>query len=102
MADTNTKAVAAPIWDDNAARDDMSRVFNDVPNSTRVMLELTWYRNILYYLGEQWLDWYMSTSSFGRRYPLSIDVPTPVSNIIRDFVRTMKALVLNKRYTARV
>lgn len=68
----------------------------------RSLLEQSWYRNILYYLGEQWLNWLAETSTFGRRFEFMSSIPTPVSNIIRDYVRAMKALVLNKRYTVKV
>jgi len=69
---------------------------------SRMVMETTWFRNILYYLGEQWFDWYESSMTFQRRYPISTNVPTPVSNMIRDHVRSMKALVINKRYTVRI
>jgi hypothetical protein len=68
----------------------------------RTLLEQSWYRNILYYLGEQWLNWLSESSTFGRRFEFMSNIPTPVSNIIRDYVRAMKALVLNKRYTVKV
>jgi hypothetical protein len=82
---------------------DMDRIFVDpAKDVTRSLLEMSWFRNILYYLGEQWLSWFEETQTFGRRYSLSGTIPTPVSNIIRDYVRSTKALVLNKRYTVRV
>ena len=68
----------------------------------RSVLEMGWFRNVLYYLGEQWLSWFQETSSFGRRYSLSGMIPTPVSNIIRDHVRDQKALILNKPYSVRI
>ena len=63
-----------------------------VDDITRRVLDRTMFRNLLYYLGEQWLDWFESTSTFGRRYEINPGVPTPVSNIIRDTVKSMKAL----------
>ena len=69
---------------------------------SRMVMETTWFRNTLYYLGEQWFDWMDTSLTFQRRFPISSTIPTPVSNGIRDYVRSMKALVLNKRYTVRV
>ncbi|MCK4252563.1 hypothetical protein KAX97_14035, partial [candidate division WOR-3 bacterium] len=74
----------------------------DGVDGNRQVLETTWFRNILYYCGEQWLSWFSEQGTFGRRYELNISEPTPVSNIIRDYVRAMKALILNKTYTTRV
>jgi len=88
---------------DTYVRDEMDRIFVDpAKDVTRSILEMSWFRNILYYLGEQWLSWFEETHTFGRRYSISGNVPTPVSNIIRDYVRSTKALILNKRYTVRV
>lgn len=81
---------------------DVDRYFNTINDPQRAILESTWFRNILYYLGEQWLAWYTSQNTFGRRYELNVNMPTPVSNIIRDYVRSKKALILNKRYTTTV
>jgi len=68
---------------------------------SRIMLERTWFRNILYYLGEQWIQWYVEQNSFKKRYRKST-IPTPVTNRIRDAVRSEKALILNKDYVPRV
>lgn len=69
----------------------------------RCILDTTMFRNLLYYLGEQWIDWFESTQMLGRRYNLVGGAPpTPVSNIIRDNVRSMKALTLNKEFVVRV
>jgi len=88
---------------DSFIRQEMDRIFT-APESdvTRSVLEMSWFRNILYYLGEQWLSWFSESQTFGRRYSLAGNVPTPVSNIIRDYIRSAKALILNKRYTVRV
>lgn len=71
-------------------------------DTSRQIYELTWFRNILYYLGEQWFDWYEQSTMFKRRYNLNSNIPTPVFNMIRDHVRSSKALVLNKKYVTRV
>ena len=63
----------------------------------RTMMERVWYRNILYLMGEQWIDWAISAQSFARKNA-NLFIPTPVSNIIRDYVRSTKALVLNKDF----
>lgn len=64
--------------------------------------EVSWFRNILFYLGEQWISWYTEQNTFGHRFKLNLYEPTPVSNIVRDYVRSMKALVLNKKYATRI
>jgi hypothetical protein len=86
--------------------DRMSRAFpgaeGDLRNPSRQVLYRTWFRNILYYLGEQWISWFESTGKFGKRYNVTAGLPTPVSNIIKDYVRSMKALTLNKKYVTSV
>jgi len=62
------------------------------------MLERIIFRNILYYMGEQWIDWAVKQAVFQRVMP-DPNEPTPVSNIIRDYVRSMKALILNKDFS---
>jgi hypothetical protein len=56
----------------------------------------------LFYLGEQWISWFAEQNTFGNQFQLNFYEPTPVSNKIRDHVRSMKALILNKKYTARI
>lgn len=68
---------------------------------SRRMMERVWFRNILYQMGEQWLSFMTSTQSF-RRKQVKPFTPTPVSNIIRDYVKAMKALILNKDYKIKV
>lgn len=72
------------------------------PIDTRQILERGWYRNILYYIGEQWITWDSSQKGFRPVYGKAKKKPTPVSNIIRDYVRSMKAMILNKQYIVRV
>jgi hypothetical protein len=78
----------------------IENVFRDIDEPYQVVLERTWFRNLLYFLGEQWLAWLGNSNTFGSMY--NAGVPTPVSNIIRDYARSMQALVLNKQYTATV
>jgi len=88
---------------DEFVKEEIGRIFIDpAKDPAQSVRDMTWFRNILYYLGEQWLSWFQTSQTFGRRYELSGNVPTPVSNIIRDYVRSTKALVLNKKFTVRV
>jgi len=77
-------------------------VFNPNLDPARTILERTWFRNILYYMGEQWIEWLTESGVFQRRYRYQPNMPTPVSNIIKDYVRSMKSLILNKDYAIRV
>ena len=79
----------------------VNTLFDDNLNPIRKISERTWFRNILYYIGEQYIDWVVSTNTF-RRKPVHPFIPTPVSNIIKDHVKSMKALILNKEFTVRV
>lgn len=77
-------------------------LFNDLLDPSRKIMERVWYRNILYCMGEQYLEWIISRATFRRKRRNSKEVPTPTSNIIRDYVRSMRAMILNKKYTIRV
>ena len=79
-----------------------SRLFNDQLDPSRKVMERVWYRNILYFCGEQYLEWIISRATFRRKRRNSKEVPTPVSNIIRDYVRSMRALILNKKYVIKI
>ena len=74
------------------------KMFDRQQNITQAILERIWFRNILYYMGEQWFEWAKSKQEFRPVMP-SPYTPTPVSNIVRDYVRSMKSLVLNKDFT---
>jgi hypothetical protein len=76
-------------------------LFNYTKNPMLHMLHRTWFRNILYFMGEQWFNWSRATGNFKRIQP-SRYTPTPVSNFIRDHVRSMKALILNKDFKVNV
>ena len=65
------------------------------------ILHRVWFRNVLYYLGEQWFEWVRGQNTF-RRLMASPMQPTPVANIIRDYVRSMKSLILNKDYAVSI
>ena len=81
---------------------DFAQIFKQDADYSQTIREVTWFRNILFYLGEQWISWYAEQNTFGSRFKLNLYEPTPVSNKIRDHVKSMKALILNKRYTARI
>lgn len=81
---------------------DFAQIFKQDADYSQTIREVTWFRNILFYLGEQWIAWYAEQNTFGSRFKLNLYEPTPVSNKIRDHVRSMKALILNKRYSARI
>jgi hypothetical protein len=66
-------------------------------NQPMRMLHRVWFRNILYYLGEQWFEWVRGANAFRKIMPTAY-TPTPTANIIRDYVRSMKGLILNKDY----
>jgi len=80
---------------------DMEDIFNDLKDPIRKMQERIWFRNILYYMGEQYIDWIVSEQTMRRRQTNPLQ-PTPVANIIRDFVRAKKALYLSRPYAIRV
>jgi hypothetical protein len=68
---------------------------------TRMMMERIWFRNVLYYLGEQYLEYVKSSQSFRRRI-LPDFIPTPVSNEIREYCRSVKAMLLNQKMVVKV
>ncbi len=81
---------------------DFTDIFKQDADYSQTIREITWFRNILFYLGEQWIAWFAEQNAFGNQFKLNFYEPTPVSNKIRDHVRSMKALILNKKYTARI
>jgi hypothetical protein len=66
------------------------------------MRERVWHRNLLYYIGEQWLVFDTGTGEFGRAYAGDPTIPTPVSDIIGDTVSSLLAMTMNKRFVTRV
>ncbi len=87
---------------DNEMRDRFSKAFRELQDPHMVVLERTWLRNILYYLGEQWLSWLRQNGTFGRRHDVAYGVPTPVSNIIRDTTKSLIAMIMNKKHIVAV
>src|SRR3990172_6196687 len=82
-------------------KDAFEKLFNDHAQMQLQQMHRVWFRNILYYLGEQWFEWARGQNTFRRMSP-SAHTPTPVSNIIRDYVRSMKSLILNKDYSVTI
>jgi hypothetical protein len=76
-------------------------LFQVKANNEMQMLHRIWFRNVLYYLGEQWFEWVRGQNTFRRIMP-NPQTPTPVSNMIRDYVRSMKSLIINKEYTVTI
>lgn len=70
-------------------------------NPIRKMMEDVWYRNLLFYLGEQWIEYLPSTRSFRRRI-MPDYIPTPVDNQIIEFVRSVKSLLLGQKLITKV
>jgi hypothetical protein len=87
--------------DEHKLRKIFDELFNDHNQIQMQIMHRVWFRNILYYLGEQWFEWVRGQNTFRRLMP-SPYLPTPVANIIRDFVRSIKALILNKDYTVSI
>lgn len=87
--------------DDSEILTDFTTIFRQDTDISRTIREWTWYRNILFHLGEQWISWFLEQGGFGPAYLDPLEY-TPVANKIREHVRSMKALVLNKKYSARI
>ena len=75
--------------------------FEDRLDLTRAMQERIIWRNILYYCGEQYIEYIRSTNSFRRRVLPDLQ-PTPVSNEIREYVRSIKATLMNTKFVPRI
>ena len=79
----------------------VDHLFNTDLDSSRAMMDRITYRNILYYMGEQWIEYLRSSGSFRRRQ-LPPYVPTPVANEIRDFVRAVRAMFLTQNLVPKI
>lgn len=97
---TSEKTLLRP---DEKAIDIVTELFNDHLDPTLQIQQRIWERNLLYYVGEQHFSWIKSQNLFRRSgRGEQKNKPTPTSNIIRDYVRSMKAMILNKSYSVRV
>lgn len=74
----------------------VDEIFDDKLDLSRSILQRVWWRNVLYYIGEQWLEYSRATRSFIPKYRPEHGAP-PVSNEIREYVRSIKAMLLNQR-----
>ena len=86
---------------DESLRIAIDSFFDDQLDAFRIMNENIIFRNLLYYEGEQYIEFLKSTRSFRRR-PIPELVPTPVSNDIREYVRSIKAMLMNQKTIPRV
>ena len=75
--------------------------FGEHMDTARIINERVIWRNLLYYAGEQYIEFMRSTGSFRKRN-VSEFTPTPVSNEIREYVRSIKALLMNQKLVPRV
>lgn len=87
--------------DDNSIQQFFDKVFDNHLDLARSMNEQLIWRNLLYMVGEQYLEYLRSTKSFRRRV-IPDYVPTPVSNEIREFIRSINAFLSNQKNIPRV
>lgn len=78
-----------------------NEIFNKELDPTRRIQERIWFRNILFLIGEQWIEFDITRNIFQRKFKNPYE-PTPVDNIIREFCRAMTALLLSKDHKTRV
>lgn len=76
-------------------------LFDVKRDPSRQMMERIWFRNFLYYCGEQWIQYMRSTKTFIRK-ALPVGASTPVNNKVREFVRAQKAMLLNQRLVPKI
>lgn len=80
--------------------DDLLDVTHDM---TRQILDRITYRNTLYYIGEQYIEYVRNAGTFRKKLEsITGFMPTPVDNEIKDFVRSLKAMLLNQRLIPKV
>lgn len=79
----------------------INELFDDQKDYSRQIREREWWRNLLFYAGEQWIEYVRSLGSFRRRQ-LPDFIPTPVSNEIRGYVRAVKAMLLGQRLVPKI
>lgn len=87
--------------DDAAIVNFVNEAFNDFDDYSKQIREREWWRNILYYIGEQWLEYVRSSASFRRRR-LPNFIPTPVSNEIRSYIASIKSILLNQKLIPKI
>jgi hypothetical protein len=62
--------------DQDKTKEIIRNLFDYQKNLTQQILQRIWFRNILYYMGEQWFEWAKSEAVFKRMMP-SPYIPTP-------------------------
>src|SRR5574343_1447695 len=75
--------------------------FSDSSNTTRNLNDMVIWRNLCYYCGDQWIEYSPVTKSFRSRQRADF-VPTPVDNEIREYVRSVKSMLMNQKFVPRV
>lgn len=81
--------------------DKVDSFFDNTLDYPRQMIERVWWRNLLYFCGEHWIE-YVRTQQTFRRRSVPFYIPTPVSNEIRSYVNTMKSLLLSQKMIPRI
>ena len=79
----------------------INEFFEETADTARIINETILWRNLLYYSGEQYIEYVKSSASFRRRN-VNAFTPTPVSNEIREYVRSIKAMLMNQELVPRV
>jgi len=75
--------------------------FDDRLDPARAMMEQVIARNLLYYMGEQYIEYVVSTGQFRKRQDAQL-LPTPVSNEIREYVRSVVSMLMNQKMVPRI
>lgn len=81
--------------------DGIDSFFSDQLDSSRTVTEGVIFRNLLYYCGFQDIEYFNSTRSFRRKRD-SIYTKKPVSNEVREYVRSIKSMLMNQKMVPRV
>jgi hypothetical protein len=87
--------------DERSLQNAIDTFFDNTMDTTRIINERVLWRNLLYYCGEHYIEFMRSTGSFRRRNTNEY-TPTPVSNEIREYVRSIKAMLMNQKLVPRV
>ena len=87
--------------DENTLITAIDGFFDDQTDVTRIINERIIFRNLLYYMGEQYIEFVRSSGTFRKRTVPDF-IPTPVSNEVREYVRSVKAMLMNQKMVPRV
>lgn len=79
----------------------VDQLFDITHDMSMQILHRIFYRNLLYYIGEQYIEFVKSAGTF-RRKLLPAYIPTPVCNQVKDFVRAIKSMFLNQKLIPKV